>query len=918
MRLRKIHWLHLSDIHLNKRDVDTRRMRNNLLDYINGLGTQIDYIFLTGDLRYAPSGKFAADTVEYINKLLNAANLTVDRLFIAPGNHDIERDADGRSDVILESIRDYSPKNGTLPPDKMLDVHSGHAEFREMMHAIYHNNLEMTACYDNDEKPHFVKETKDFNIICIDTALTYTKQRNDNLIIGTEYIMDLFEKLNQDKPSVILTHYSSDFLERSEQIQIVQLLKDFHVQLWLAGHEHTSFMRKQWDYFYEFQCGNLMHEGEYTKSTIMIGTYDSSSHGGIVEVHEWDSDNGWFKMQNIGLHKEDYYSYELQDVKTMIDQIASISHQTEKSPVQIDEDLPAVPGNLDTGGFCGENLSDVFDVHQMPCEISSGYLYTDNNIAPVAKVDIIGYNLYGAKYYEIKNDGFRFTFMDTRPLGNISFGYDLSTYANVEDRLYWFQIISEIVDAATIIIKFESAVNVRNLRLCIPGAGSSFDQIREDTALWKDSMERIAKIENYYSVKFDLPRKADASIYYMIEILSDSIDRLPVRRLPIVNMKSRGFFRHFTLKEEVWYGDGTDLMDLTLFGYTFKPIGEYILPGEFYWNCKGHGWESDKENGGVSVRVEFVVDNDITKEKKLLDVIPVSEFGDSLNLDEISIIRGEQAELFAGYMNITHKVQEIYRQYQMYQETLGEWIRYDLNEEHHLVKKYSGAVIDKVTVNKMTKSILQEGVMLVTKADDIMQTLGIQSESEFLKNAIEDNLGFQFMMLASAYEKQGHWAVSIEGGECFYNLPEMCATLRTVGGEEDSAELLKALLLLKDEFEAQNIDVLHIDHYSMIRNYIYTVADIYLMFFNVTQKKLEDVVAKVDSFLEENPDFITRDGEFKGCVFYQTDHRHDNVDVFDPTGNIMNDFSVFKNEATRNYERTLEGIKNPDDLRIRV
>ncbi len=77
----EIHWLHLSDIHLNKRDVDTRRMRNNLLDYISGLGTQIDYIFLTGDLRYAPSGKFATDTVEYINKLLNAANLTVDQLF---------------------------------------------------------------------------------------------------------------------------------------------------------------------------------------------------------------------------------------------------------------------------------------------------------------------------------------------------------------------------------------------------------------------------------------------------------------------------------------------------------------------------------------------------------------------------------------------------------------------------------------------------------------------------------------------------------------------------------------------------------------------------------------------------------------------------------------------------------------------
>lgn len=60
-------------------------------------------------------------------------------------------------------------------------------------------------------------------------------------------------------------------------------------------------MRKQWDYFYEFQSGNLMHEGEYTRSTIMIGTYDSASYNGIVEVHEWDSDNGWFKMQNVGV-----------------------------------------------------------------------------------------------------------------------------------------------------------------------------------------------------------------------------------------------------------------------------------------------------------------------------------------------------------------------------------------------------------------------------------------------------------------------------------------------------------------------------------------------------------------------------------------------------------------------------------------
>ena len=50
-------------------------------------------------------GEFAADTVDYINKLLSVTNLTVDRLFIVPGNHDIERDADGRAEAILEVSR---------------------------------------------------------------------------------------------------------------------------------------------------------------------------------------------------------------------------------------------------------------------------------------------------------------------------------------------------------------------------------------------------------------------------------------------------------------------------------------------------------------------------------------------------------------------------------------------------------------------------------------------------------------------------------------------------------------------------------------------------------------------------------------------------------------------------------------------
>ena len=186
--------------------------------------------------------------------------------------------------------------------------------------------------------------------------------------------------------------------------------------------------------------------------------------------------------------------------------------------------------------------------------------------------------------------------------------------------------------------------------------------------------------------------------------------------------------------------------------------------------------------------------------------------------------------------------------------------------------------------------------------------LGLQNETDFLADSMGDNLGFEFMVLAAIYMDHGHWAVEFENGDSFYNLLEMCTVLRTAD-EEDSADLLKTFTLLKNEMEEQGMDIRHIDHYNMLRNYIYTVADIYKIFFDAIQKKLEAMVVEIDSLVDKNPDFIATEGKFKGCIFYQTDTDSNRVDVFDPSGNIMADFSIFQNEAIRNYEKTRLGIQ---------
>lgn len=50
--MKKIRWLHISDLHFNYSDDETECMRETLIPFLNSLGLSIDYIFCTGDIRY--------------------------------------------------------------------------------------------------------------------------------------------------------------------------------------------------------------------------------------------------------------------------------------------------------------------------------------------------------------------------------------------------------------------------------------------------------------------------------------------------------------------------------------------------------------------------------------------------------------------------------------------------------------------------------------------------------------------------------------------------------------------------------------------------------------------------------------------------------------------------------------------------
>ena len=93
-----IHYLHLSDLHLTGgktgdpvKSFNQDMVTKSMLDAIRDLDHQPDFIIITGDLAQKGSADEYAVAEIFCNELLEAAGLKKDRLFIIPGNHDVDR-----------------------------------------------------------------------------------------------------------------------------------------------------------------------------------------------------------------------------------------------------------------------------------------------------------------------------------------------------------------------------------------------------------------------------------------------------------------------------------------------------------------------------------------------------------------------------------------------------------------------------------------------------------------------------------------------------------------------------------------------------------------------------------------------------------------------------------------------------------
>lgn len=242
--------LHLSDLHLTKesghdQQVVLKALFADIEHFVRPRG-KIDAIFFTGDL--IARGKYETDTYEYVktefvDPLLKASGVSNNRLFITPGNHDVDL---SKADLLLESI--YSSFKTHTEMNALID--SIDARLYYWSHLSSFNGflayIEQPApSLENTLFRSYLFEVNGIKvgIACVNSAWRASGKAGQHdygkLLIGERQIEVLHKSIASADLRVALIHHPLEWLTTYEK-PVVQraIYKNFDALL--HGHNHSA------------------------------------------------------------------------------------------------------------------------------------------------------------------------------------------------------------------------------------------------------------------------------------------------------------------------------------------------------------------------------------------------------------------------------------------------------------------------------------------------------------------------------------------------------------------------------------------------------------------------------------------------------------------------------------------------------
>ena len=242
-------WIHFSDIHYKILGDGgaTEQLRDDLVEYVRNNHFEADYLFFTGDYRFAcekeSEEKSAKVASSYIHELANACGVhDSSRIFLVPGNHDLKR----IKEETVNRIRDsYDVSKGDFLQKDQRILSRRFSFFRALENIIHPSS---SIWYEGDIlKNHVYTNIEEASLLLLNTAITCNDdQERGKLVIGNHNLYSALKAVSKEfpqKPIIILAHHALDMFSVEESKRVEGLLRRFKVRLYLCGDAHKVWYR---------------------------------------------------------------------------------------------------------------------------------------------------------------------------------------------------------------------------------------------------------------------------------------------------------------------------------------------------------------------------------------------------------------------------------------------------------------------------------------------------------------------------------------------------------------------------------------------------------------------------------------------------------------------------------------------------
>lgn len=311
----KLTWLHISDIHFNpKTEWRDSGCRSTLLDHLKDIfksdnSLRPDFIFCTGDIAFGEASKMPLskqyDQAKiFMDDLLTACGqagvpLSKERLFVVPGNHDINRDkvnkdAQDTLTTWAKNSNDHIEKINQRVDEKspeFMDAIKRLDEYAQFVKEYLPHQQDL------DNRHHYAKiidvEGLKVGVAGFNSAWTCAGLEDDrNIWLAANWQFNAAqEKLDKADIRIGLMHHPIDWLNLADRsITTRRVASDF--DFWLHGHSHDAWVTPVQSHI--IVAAGAVGAKDSDEFGINLSQIDLGSMKGVIHLHNKESDSkGW-------------------------------------------------------------------------------------------------------------------------------------------------------------------------------------------------------------------------------------------------------------------------------------------------------------------------------------------------------------------------------------------------------------------------------------------------------------------------------------------------------------------------------------------------------------------------------------------------------------------------------------------------